>query len=252
MFKITAIPAREDNYIWGLRQNAEAVLVDPGAAGPALDWLEQEGLRLDAILVTHHHDDHQAGIAGLLARFPQARVYGPGNESITGRTHPLHGGEYLQILGVDVDVLSLPGHTLGHLGYLAGDALFCGDVLFGAGCGKIFEGSVSQMFAAMECIAALPDRTWIFCAHEYTLLNLPFAVMVEPGNVAIAERLTRSLAARAAGETTVPSLLLLEKATNPFLRYNEPAVAAKARERDPSARTPEQIFAVLRQWRDTL
>jgi hydroxyacylglutathione hydrolase len=252
MFRIAAIPALEDNYIWGLHQEKNAVLVDPGAAEPAFEWLAREGLRLDAILVTHHHHDHQGGIPGLLAKFPETRVYGPAGENITGCTHPLQGGEYLQILGMDVDVLSLPGHTLGHLAYLAGEALFCGDVLFGAGCGKLFEGSAAQMFAAMETIAALPDRTWIFCAHEYTLLNLPFAVLLEPGNAAIAERLTRSLAARAAGEATVPSLLLLEKASNPFLRYNEPAVIARARERNPDAHTPEQVFATLRQWRDTL
>ncbi|MCE1171309.1 MAG: hydroxyacylglutathione hydrolase [Azovibrio sp.] len=147
-------------------------------------------------------------------------------------------------------VWSVPGHTCGHLAYLAEDALFCGDTLFGAGCGRLFEGTPAQMFQAMERIAALPDSTRIFCAHEYTLLNLPFAALVEPENPAIRARVAESEALRLAGRATVPSSLALEKATNPFLRCHEPAVQARVRERQPQASTAEAVFAVLRAWRD--
>ncbi|MDR3323555.1 MAG: hydroxyacylglutathione hydrolase [Zoogloeaceae bacterium] len=256
MFEITAIPALQDNYIWGLRQDDRAALVDPGQAAPALAWLAREGLRLEAILVTHHHQDHQGGVPELRARFPNLCVFAPGNEFITTRTHPLYGGERLRILDTETEVLFAPGHTRGHLMYLAADAaspaLFCGDVLFGAGCGRLFEGTPAQMFAALESIAALPDATRIFCAHEYTLLNLPFAALIEPDNAAIAARARKSQRLRQAGEATVPSTLALEKATNPFLRCAIPAVAARARSKDPHAVTPEQVFAVLRDWRDEM
>lgn len=250
MFEITAIPAFRDNYIWGLCRNGRAVVVDPGDAAPVLDWLASGALALEAILITHHHQDHQGGVPGLLERHPGLQVFGPGAESITGLNHPLAGGEMLQVLDTPVAVWSVPGHTCGHLAYLAEDALFCGDTLFGAGCGRLFEGTPAQMFQAMERIAALPDSTRIFCAHEYTLLNLPFAALVEPENPAIRARVAESEALRLAGRATVPSSLPLEKATNPFLRCHEPAVQARVRERQPQASTAEAVFAVLRAWRD--
>jgi hydroxyacylglutathione hydrolase len=255
MFKITAIPAFQDNYIWGLSHNGQAALIDPGDAAPALAWLRREDLRLERVLVTHHHQDHQGGVSGLLERFPDVIVFGPGDESITGLTHPLSGGERLRILETEVEVLRTAGHTRGHLAYLArdaaaDDALFCGDALFGAGCGRLFEGTPAQMFAALQKIALLPDVARIFCAHEYTLQNLPFAAMIEPDNPAIKARVTASRKLRQAGQVTVPSRLALEKATNPFLRCAEPAVQARAREKDPNATTPEAVFAVLRAWRD--
>ena len=250
MLQITTIPALRDNYIWGLHRDGEAAVVDPGEAGPVQEWLGRTGLRLRAILITHHHADHQGGVAELLERAPGIAVFGPGAESITGLNRPLAGGETFVCLGTEFQVLSLPGHTRGHLAYRAGTALFCGDVLFGAGCGRIFEGTPAQMFAALAQIAALPDETQIFCAHEYTLLNLPFAARVEPDNPAIAARLTATLALRAEGRPSVPSTLALEKASNPFLRTAEPGVRAAAQRRDPRADTPEQVFAVLRAWRD--
>lgn len=250
MFAITAIPAFRDNYIWGLSHAGRAVLVDPGEAAPALAWLAARGLRLEAMLITHHHQDHQGGVMELLAQHPQAQVLGPGSESITGLTQPLAGGESLLLLETPVSVQAVPGHTHGHLAYRAGWALFCGDTLFGAGCGRLFEGTPVQMFAAMEWIATLPDVTQIFCAHEYTLLNLPFALGLEPHNVALQQRLARSQALRAAGQPTVPSSLAEERATNPFLRCHVPNLQAAVQAREPAAQTPEQVFAVLRRWRD--
>ncbi|MGB4467047.1 MAG: hydroxyacylglutathione hydrolase [Azovibrio sp.] len=255
MLEIIAIPAFRDNYIWALRAGHEAVVVDPGDAAPVLAWLAQENVALKGILITHHHQDHQGGVAGLLDRDPGLPVFGPAAESITGLNRPLAGGETLQVLGLPVQVWAVPGHTRGHLAYLLEDyqfedALFCGDTLFGAGCGRLFEGTPEQMFQAMEKIAALPDNTRIFCAHEYTLQNLAFAALVEPENPAILARIEACERLRQLGQATVPSTLAEEKATNPFLRHGVQAVAARARERNPEALLPVQVFATLRAWRD--
>lgn len=250
MFEIIAIPAFRDNYIWALRAGREAAVVDPGDATPVLAWLGQERLDLKAVLVTHHHQDHQGGLSVLVRQLPGLAVFGPAAESITGLNQPLQGGETLRVLGQPVQVLSVPGHTRGHLAYLSDDALFCGDTLFGAGCGRLFEGTPEQMFATLEKIAALPDTTRIFCAHEYTLQNLAFAARVEPDNPAIAARIRTCEALRQMGRATVPSTLAEEKATNPFLRHGVAAVAAQARQRDPGALAPAQVFAALRAWRD--
>ncbi|MDR2165163.1 MAG: hydroxyacylglutathione hydrolase [Zoogloeaceae bacterium] len=246
MFEITTLTAFRDNYIWGLSRRGQAAIVDPGDAGPALAWLAREGLALEAILITHHHQDHQGGVAGVLARYPNAHVYGPGCESITGRTRSLRGGERFALLGVDVDVLNVAAHTRGHLAYHAGDALFCGDTLFGGGCGRLFEGTPEDMVAALAKLAALPDATRVFCAHEYTCFCLEFALQdVEPENLALRERLEKSRALRKAGLPTVPSTLALEKATNPFMRVTEPQVVASARAHAPDAVSAAAILAAL-------
>lgn len=250
MFEIIAIPAFRDNYIWAVRTAHEAVVVDPGDAVPVLDWLARERVRLEAVLITHHHSDHCGGLPALLARFADLAVFGPAAESITGVNRPLSGGERIRVLARDIDVLAVPGHTRGHLAYRLDAALFCGDTLFGAGCGRLFEGTPEQMFTALEKIAALPDATRIYAAHEYTLQNLAFAAQVEPHNAAIAARIEAVQACRAAGQPTLPSTLAEEKATNPFLRYRVAAVAEAARQRDPTAGSPVRVFAALRAWRD--
>ena len=187
MFAITPIPAFKDNYIWLLSRGDAAFVVDPGDAAPVLAALGAKRLRLTGILITHHHADHQGGVAALVERFRPA-VFAPASESITGRSHPLSGGETLDVLGVAVTVMAVPGHTLGHLAYAAPGVLFCGDTLFGAGCGRLFEGTAEQMTASLAAIAALPDTTQVFCAHEYTAMNLPFALAVEPGNTVLRQR----------------------------------------------------------------
>lgn len=249
MFEISPIPAFKDNYIWLLRQGRQAVVVDPGDASPVLDALQAEGLQLAGILITHHHADHQGGVAKLTARWP-CPVFAPGNESITGRTQPLSGGEVIEVLGCSVQVLALPGHTLGHLGYYVPGALFCGDVLFGAGCGRLFEGTPAQMHASLARIAALPDETRIYCAHEYTAMNLPFAQAVEPENRQIAARLQKVRQMREAGLPTVPLCLGEEKATNPFLRCRESAVIDAAMANAAVDRSEIEVFAALRRWRN--
>lgn len=249
MFEISLIPAFKDNYIWLLVHDRQAFVVDPGDAAPVIARLEADGLDLRGILVTHHHADHQGGIGELLTHY-RCEVFAPAEESITGTSRPLRGGEQIEVLGETVDVLAVPGHTLGHLAYLAPGALFCGDTLFGAGCGRLFEGTPGQMIASLDRLAALPDGTQVFCAHEYTQMNLPFALTVEPDNVALQQRSRRVAERRAAGLPTVPLSLAEEKATNPFLRCDQPAVIAAAREHAAVDTSKAAIFAALRAWRN--
>jgi hydroxyacylglutathione hydrolase len=249
MFDVSLIPAFKDNYIWLLTVAGRAVVVDPGDAAPVLERLRQTGLSLEAILITHHHADHQGGVAELTRHWP-ATVYAPASESITGCNRPLAGGEELSILGQSLTVMAVPGHTLGHLAYYTQGRLFCGDTLFGAGCGRLFEGTPAQMFDSLEKIAALPDDTLIHCAHEYTEANLKFALAVEPDNPAIHARQQRVVELRAAGLPSVPSTLAEEKATNPFLRSRKAAVIQAVGE-NPRVNPPQSaIFAALRQWRN--
>ncbi len=251
MLTVSRIPAFKDNYIWLLHSGNSAVAVDPGAAQPVLDLLRREGLTLVGILITHHHDDHQGGVADLLAEY-SAEVFGPAQESITGITQPLQGGETIHIdaLNLEFQVLAVPGHTCGHLAYYGAGNLFCGDTLFGAGCGRLFEGTAAQMADSLARLAALPDDTAVYCAHEYTEANLRFALAVEPGNPHVQERVRQVTAARAQGLPTIPSTLALEKATNPFLRCQESEVRASARTRKADLGDAVDVFAVLRAWRN--
>lgn len=252
MLDIIRIPAFKDNYIWLLRKGASAVVVDPGDASPVLEVLEREGLTLTSILVTHHHNDHQGGVAELLAHYP-AEVFGPATESITGISQPLRGGETINLasLGVGFRVLAVPGHTLGHLAYYGSGALFCGDTLFCAGCGRLFEGTPLQMHESLSQLMKLPDQTAVYCAHEYTEANLRFALAVEPGNRQLRRRVDEVAVARAKGLATVPSTMELEKATNPFLRCTEPEIVASAQTRVAQAHNEAEVFTVLREWKNS-
>jgi hydroxyacylglutathione hydrolase len=251
MFEIIRIPAFKDNYIWLLRKGASAVVVDPGDARPVLEVLQREKLTLTAILVTHHHADHQGGVNELLAHYP-VEVFGPASESITGITRPLSGGESIRLISLETEfkVLAVPGHTLGHLAYYGGEALFSGDTLFAGGCGRLFEGSPAQMFDSLTRLSAFPEETAVYCAHEYTEANLRFALAVEPGNRFLRHRMDEVLVARAKGWATVPSTLALENATNPFLRCSKPEVIAAARTRGLNSDAPGDVFATLREWKN--
>jgi hydroxyacylglutathione hydrolase len=228
-----------------------AVVVDPGDARPVIDVLERENLSLVAILITHHHADHQGGVAALLER-SLCPVFGPAAESITGLTQPLRGGETIRLNALDTEfrVLPVPGHTLGHLAYYGAGCVFCGDTLFGAGCGRLFEGSPAQMLDSLERLAALPDDTAVYCAHEYTEANLRFALAVEAGNRTLRARVDEVAVTRAKGLPTVPSTIALEKATNPFLRCSEPAVIASAKNREAGISGSLQVFTALREWKN--
>lgn len=249
MFEISFISAFKDNYIWLLTQGSRAFVVDPGDATPVLARLEADGLVLEGILITHHHADHQGGVAELKARY-QPAVFAPADESITGCTHPLSGGESIKVLGQTVTTMAVPGHTLGHLAYHAPGVVFCGDTLFGAGCGRLFEGTPVQMSASLDSIAGLPDETLVYCAHEYTEANLRFALAVEPENQAVQQRIVKVGALRAAGLASVPSTLAEEKATNPFLRCSEASVIEAGLLHAAVDRSKTAIFAAIRRWRN--
>lgn len=250
--EVLGLPAFADNYIWALRRGAHVAVVDPGEDGPVLDYLSETGTRLCAILATHHHRDHVGGIAAILAEHP-VPVHGPAAEAIAGVDHPLADGDRVAIAELDLqfEVLAVPGHTRGHLAYYRRGMLFCGDTLFGAGCGRLFEGTPETMFASLSRLAALPDDTQVYCAHEYTLSNLNFAAAVEPGNAAVRHRIETTARLREEGWPSVPSRLSTELATNPFLRWDADEVIAAARQRlgrDP--RDPQEVFAAIRDWKD--
>lgn len=254
---VLTVPAFKDNYLWLIHDGSNAAVVDPGDAAPILQALEQHGLTLTAILLTHHHNDHIGGVQALLDRF-DVPVFGPRNDGIAAVTQPLAEGDRVTVPGLELEfaVLDVPGHTLGHIAYVRTTPglhwLFCGDTLFAGGCGRLFEGTPEQMSASLDKLAALPEDTEVYCAHEYTLSNLRFAQAVEPGNEALALRMRDESAKRAQDVPTVPSSIGLERSTNPFIRYREPAIAESlvAAGKLNRGAGPVQAFAALREWKN--
>lgn len=248
-FTVSPVGAFSDNYIWVLHHGGRAVVVDPGEAAPAIAFLQREGLQLEAILITHHHADHIGGVAELLTRWPQAAVYGPAD--IAAVNHPVMEGASVELSFGTATVLEVPGHTLNHLAYLIAGALFCGDTLFGAGCGRLFEGTPRQMHDSLRKLAALPDATKVYPAHEYTLSNLHFALTVDPGNPVLAIRMSRDQKLREQNLPTLPSTMSLERASNPFLRADAPAVRqAAAHWSGQPLHDVVEVFAALREWKN--
>ncbi len=251
---LLALPAFADNYIWMLHDGARAVVVDPGDAAPVHAALDAHGLRLVGILVTHHHADHVGGVDALRARL-QGPVWGPAHETIPKPYLPLTEGDAIETLGLHFRVFDVPGHTAGHIAYMqsgAADAplVFCGDTLFSAGCGRLFEGTPEQMHHSLNKLANLPADSRVCCAHEYTLSNLRFAAVVEPGNSARAAHEARCQALRAAGQPTVPSSMALERDINPFLRCTSPEVVHAARAQGAANNEPVTVFTTLREWKN--
>ncbi|HEY9036888.1 MAG TPA: hydroxyacylglutathione hydrolase [Pseudomonadales bacterium] len=258
MTTIHAIPAFSDNYIWAIKSaRGDVALVDPGDARAAKDWLAQHGGRLTDILITHHHADHVGGVPALADT--SVRIHGPADSPFKGITHPLGDQDSITVLGARLFIKAVPGHTLDHIAYLAPagswmtePVLLCGDTLFAAGCGRLFEGTPAMMHQALQWMAALPEATRVYCTHEYTLSNLRFAHAVEPENPVIQKRLHDTQVLRETGMISLPSTIGLERLTNPFLRVNDPAVqsAARTHSQRPLA-TPIDVLAAIRSWKDT-
>lgn len=252
---VVAVPTFDDNYVWLIHDGVHAAVVDPGEAAPVAEQLKARRLVLTAILLTHRHADHIGGVDALTAN-NNVPVYGPRNDPIDAVTQRVSEGDAVELpgLGVKLDVLDVPGHTRGHIAYVAREQglLFCGDMLFGAGCGRMFEGTPEMMVASLAKLAALPDDTLVYGGHEYTLSNLRFAQEIEPNNPDIAARMRADRAKRDQSLPTVPSTIRLEKATNPFLRNAEPDVIermlslGRIRHKDPT-----ETFAALREWKNT-
>lgn len=245
-----ALPALEDNYVWVLGEGAKALVVDPGEAAPVLRAADQ-GLRPQAVLLTHHHPDHCQGVPALLERWPGLPVFAPEDARIDLPCERVGEGSRLVLLDLQVEVIAVPGHTRSHIAYLADGALFCGDALFSLGCGRMFEGTPAQMHASLRRMAALPGDTRVCCGHEYTLANAAFALAVEPDNRELAQRREQALQQRQAGLPTVPSTIASEQACNPFLRCGQPGVRAAVATRLGRPATDEvEVFAALRAWKD--
>jgi len=252
MLTLIPLPAFEDNYIWVWHDDRHAVAVDPGDPAPLIAYLDAHRLALSAVLITHHHRDHTGGNTLLRQRY-DCDVYAPDNPRIPAVTHVLHGGDTLDLAepGLHFEVLATPGHTLDHISYVGQGCLFCGDTVFGCGCGKLFEGSPALMAASLDVILTLPDTTRVCCAHEYTLSNIDFAKTIDGNNPALLERERADRALRAQDRPTLPSTLALEKATNPFLRFHDPDMTAFAADylKRPHPR-PDEVFGAIRAAKD--
>jgi hydroxyacylglutathione hydrolase len=252
--KLTPVPAFSDNYLWLWQSGSDAVVIDPGEAEPVLQALAAQQAQLKAILVTHHHADHVGGVDALRAA-TGAQVYGPAGDNLSIECEPLEDGAVLQLLGHEVRVMDVPGHTAGHIAYWLpsspmGPVLFCGDTLFSGGCGRLFEGTPAQMLHSLDRLAALPASTLVCCAHEYTLSNLKFALAVEPGNTDLQHYEAKCQALRQSDQPTLPSTIEQELRINPFLRSRAAAVTASVLAFDPSASDDVSVFASLRRWKN--
>ena len=256
---IVAIKAFTDNYIWAItsKTSTHLALVDPGDADVCITFIEKNKLILSSILITHHHPDHTGGIKKLRQYCQEKQwpleIYAPKNETIPFATHSLIQNDTLELtqLNLTLQVIELPGHTLGHIAYYHDDILFCGDTLFSGGCGRLFEGSPQQMHHSLNKLKALPTRTRVYCTHEYTLANLEFALTVDPTNPELIQYYNQVKQLRIADKNTLPSSMLQEKKINPFFRCFDLNIQQNVSEHNNVALQDEiSTFTALRQWKD--
>jgi hydroxyacylglutathione hydrolase len=252
--QIFAIPALNDNYIWAIAhpEKKSVVIVDPGEATPVLDFLTREQLTLEAILITHHHWDHTNGIPEILA-VAEVPVYASAREDVSFCDQPLTEKDIVKIPRTELEfkVIEVPGHTRGHVAYVGQGWVFTGDTLFTGGCGRLFEGVPDQLYHSLLTLAELPPDTQVYCGHEYTKKNLDFALVVDPTNNKLKQRISQTQAILAQGLPTVPATIELERQTNPFLRCHEPAIQQAAMAYCGHALADNvAVFAALRRWKD--
>jgi len=252
MVKIESIEAFTDNYIWLVTTNEGSIVIDPGESSNVINYLDNNQLDLKAIFITHHHFDHTGGIDEITSYYP-VNVYGPINnvETINKR---LKDGDRVSIIGIDFEIIEIHGHTLDHIAYFSENngnpILFCGDTLFAAGCGRVFEGTFEQMYESIIKLKNLPINTKIYCGHEYTLSNLEFAKEAEPFNQDTLSRYNNVLKLREKGTPSIPSLLSTELKTNPFLRCDNKEVQENISTKFKTIKESKEIFKALRLWKD--
>ncbi|MDB2387049.1 hydroxyacylglutathione hydrolase [Shewanella sp.] len=256
MLTVTPLLAFNDNYIWVIQHPdvTGVYVVDPGDAEVVMQYLHDNDLPLLGILITHHHHDHTGGINTLnIAYGDDLPIYGPDKEAISGVNIPLQACQHLalQNIGLNATIIDVPGHTLGHIAYVIDDHLFCGDTLFSAGCGRLFEGTAAQMLHSLTQLADLPENTKVYCTHEYTLANLTFANAVDPTNAQLQDHRRHVQQLRSNNIPSLPSSIALEKSINPFLRCHSIAIRQSLAEQFQQPITDNvSCFSLLRQWKD--
>lgn len=247
---LNSIPAFQDNYIWVLNhEDGRCLIVDPGEAAPVLAAIAEHQWQPEAILLTHHHNDHVGGVKELVEKFPGLVVYGPQETQHKGATNIVQEGDRITILGCEFSVIATPGHTLGHLSFFSDPYLFCGDTLFSGGCGRLFEGTAEQMYQSLQKLSALPDHTLVCCAHEYTLANMKFSLSILPHDRAINDYYSEVKELRAKKQITLPVILKNERRNNVFLRTNDIDLIEEIN-KETKLQQPEQRFAWLRSKKD--
>jgi hydroxyacylglutathione hydrolase len=253
MIKIESIEAFTDNYIWLITTIEGSIVIDPGESSKIINFLKEKQLNLKAILVTHHHFDHTGGIKEILFHFP-VDVFGPFNNGIENINKKLKDGDKVSIIGIEFEIIEIPGHTLDHIAFYSENngspILFCGDTLFAGGCGRVFEGTSDQMYESLKKLKILPDNTSVYCGHEYTLSNLKFAKEAEPFNQNTLSRYNEVLELREKGFPSIPSSLSTELKTNPFLRSDVEEVQENISIKFKTTKEPKEIFKALRSWKD--
>lgn len=256
--RIYPLSAFETNYIWIIEDERHIVAVDPGDAAPVLELLESRGRKLDAILITHHHEDHTGGVAELQQR-ARVPVYGPSTEAQNVVTEPLREGDSFQVAdtGWRFDVLEVPGHTKGHIAYFSDTVtedpgLFCGDTLFACGCGRLFEGTSLNMLQSIDKFKKMPDNTQVFCAHEYTLDNIDWALQVDPDNQDLQVWQTQAKLLREQNKPTIPTRISMELGLNPFMRTSDETIRQSAEKyAGQSLAEPQDVLHHLREWKNS-